>query len=267
MPRVVPSQVITLIEQFFPFIITEADRNRGIQGGALPQLAAVLELIDQLPQELITLGPDQYVTFVKSVAAIRAIIALWQGGKTTFPLYPFTDGAPLALLRDALLLCPDEFPAASTAELNFIPDDNFRESLRVDISAANRALANAEWKAATVLAGSVVETLLLWALQQRPSTAIRTAVTSLVTAKTLNKDPGTHLEASTWDLHSYIEVAFKLDIIKSSTRDQARLAKDFRNLIHPGRTVRLGQVCNRGTAFSALAAVEHVVEDLTPKVP
>jgi hypothetical protein len=45
---------------------------------------------------------------------------------------------------------------------------------------------------------------------------------------------------------------------------QCRLAKDYHNLIHPGRAQRLAQVCNRGTALSAVAAVEHVVNGLTP---
>jgi ribosomal protein L30E len=142
----------------------------------------------------------------------------------------------------------------------------FRQSLRIDISNATRALANAEWKAATVLAGSVVEALLLWALLQRP-TDIPKAIAALLKKGTLGKDPGTNLESESWVLHVYIEVAAELNVIKTDTATQARLAKNFRNLIHPGRTLRLGQVCNRGTALSALAAVEHVVGDLTPKTP
>lgn len=43
-----------------------------------------------------------------------------------------------------------------------------------------------------------------------------------------------------------------------------RLAKDFRNLIHPGAAQRLAQNCDRATALSAVAAVEHVVRDITP---
>ena len=45
---------------------------------------------------------------------------------------------------------------------------------------------------------------------------------------------------------------------------QTRLAKDFRNLIHPGRAQRQGQTCDRATALSAVAAVEHIVRCLTP---
>ncbi|MCI1909012.1 MAG: hypothetical protein LKI99_04780 [Acetobacter fabarum] len=41
------------------------------------------------------------------------------------------------------------------------------------------------------------------------------------------------------------------------------IAKDFRNLIHPGRAQRLGQVCDRATALTALAAVESIARDLS----
>ena len=52
--------------------------------------------------------------------------------------------------------------------------------------------------------------------------------------------------------------------IKTETVTLAFLAKGFRNLIHPGRSIRLGEKCNRGTAYTALAALEHVVNDLSP---
>jgi hypothetical protein len=52
-------------------------------------------------------------------------------------------------------------------------------------------------------------------------------------------------------------------VIKADTRTQARLAKDYRNLIHPGRAARLTQKCDRGTALVTVAAVELVIRDLT----
>jgi len=57
-------------------------------------------------------------------------------------------------LRDLLARCPDEAPSPSIAELSFIQDTNLRDSIRSDISAANRALHDGQWKAATVLAGA-----------------------------------------------------------------------------------------------------------------
>jgi hypothetical protein len=54
-----------------------------------------------------------------------------------------------------------------------------------------------------------------------------------------------------------------MEIIKSETFTLALPAKGFRNLVHPGRSIRLGEKCNRGTAYTALAALEHVVNDLS----
>lgn len=54
-----------------------------------------------------------------------------------------------------------------------------------------------------------------------------------------------------------------LGIMKKETASQTRLAKDFRNLIHPGRSQRLAQKCDRGTAYAAAASVEFVIRNLT----
>lgn len=61
---------------------------------------------------------------------------------------------------------PTQFPAEDTADLLFISDADLRANLRSDLVAMDRALSNGEWKAATVLAGSVLDALLLWALNQ-----------------------------------------------------------------------------------------------------
>jgi hypothetical protein len=173
--------------------------------------------------------------------------------------------SPIALLRQALSKCPDEAPSRTTVELLFITDVDLRESVRLDISAANRDFGNSEWKGATVLAGSATEALLLWAVQdaerQHPG-AVNAAIGSLVTAGKFPREPNSDPER--WGLIELIEVALQLSLISSITAEQARLGKNFRNLIHPGRAARLGEVCNRATALSALAAVEHVANDLTP---
>jgi len=110
--------------------------------------------------------------------------------------------------------------------------------------------------------GSVVEALLLWALQQRKPSDVTSVVANLVAAKTLKQKPRANIED--WFLPELREVATELKVIKGDSAAQARLAKDYRNLIHPGRTQSLGQVCDRGTALAAVAALERVVTDLKP---
>ena len=91
-------------------------------------------------------------------------------------------------------------------------------------------------------------------LQQQDKVKITEATTRL------NLNIRSKLEE--WTLHQFIEVAGTMKLISSQTATLSTLAKDFRNLIHPARVQRLGQTCNRGTALSAVAAVEHVVLDL-----
>jgi hypothetical protein len=67
-----------------------------------------------------------------------------------------------------------------------------------------------------------------------------------------------------WSLGEYINGAEQLGLIANDTAALARQAQDFRNLIHPGRSVRLGTSCDMGSSLAALAAVELVVRDLTP---
>jgi hypothetical protein len=66
-----------------------------------------------------------------------------------------------------------------------------------------------------------------------------------------------------WDLDQFIEVAAQLKLIEPDTSTAAKLAKNFRNLIHPGRAARLAQTCDRATAYSAIGALEHAIRDLS----
>ena len=265
MPRVVPSQVVDLIDRLIP----EAKQATAflLRGHNSDQLTAVLDMIGQIPSELIVLDGARYAEFISSCAAIRGAIQRWHSPERASRMENLAVVKrlghlnPITMIRQALSDCPDESPTPGTAELSFISDTALRDGLRRDISAVNSALTNGEWKAATVLAGSVIEALLLWSLQQCPPTKVASATTSLVTATTLKRKPTANLEA--WSLSELIEVATHLKVIKEDTAVQTRLAKDYRNLIHPGRTQRLGQICDRGTALAAVAALEHVVTDIS----
>ena len=166
-------------------------------------------------------------------------------------------GMPGRHHRNAHLeLLPDEQIPAATAGLLFIRDAQLRESIRGDIAFANQAVSGGEWKAATVLAGAAAEALLLWAITEKKSpTDIENARAAVI--------PSAPTDPNRWDLDAYIKVARHLALIETETERLADLAREFRNLIHPGRSARLAKVCDRGTALSALAAVELIVRDLS----
>lgn len=260
MPRVVPSQIISLIDQILPR--AKDNLNFYLSRPQADLCATIVDLTEQLPSDLLVLSSKQYSEFRLAINAIKVALEQWK--LRTYNLGKvkgLDDSNPVITIRKILSVCPDEFPSKDTAELIFIEDDDLRADLRVDISATNQALSSGEWKATTVLAGSVIEALLLWALKKHDQDERSTAVNTLLKDRTLKSDPGENLDK--WTLHTFVEVASDLKIIGENTTKQVRLAKGFRNLIHPGREQRLGQKCNRGTALSAVAAVEFVVSDLS----
>lgn len=268
MPRVLPSQVVAAIERMFPFAATQVDEERArveLGLGNSTQLAALVALIEQVPAELIMLDTNRYAEFTTAVAAIRNALQMWPARGDVFSLRNipgFGNLNPVTLIRRSLEQCPDESPSPQVAGFEFIADADFRQNLRIDLSEAYRAYTDGSWKAATVLAGSVVEALLLWAIQQRLAEERTAAVDALLNAGTLRRNPGPNPER--WVLHDYIEVALHLGWITAETASQCRLTKDFRDLVHPGRATRLGLACDMATALSALAGVEHTIRELAP---
>jgi hypothetical protein len=260
MSRIVPSQVIAYIDRIIP---ENTWNNFG--PGQAGELAGLLSLIDRIPDELLSMDSASYSDFVEASSSIKQQLKLWD--KQNNLILNLTSarsghGTAMSRIRGALAKCPDEPISESTSAMNFITDNDLRQSLHRDLSAIDRALSNGEWKAATVLAGSVIEALLLWSLQlpklQRAD--IDAAIEKVTGEGFLTRKPVGPLER--WDLHDYIEIATQLGIIKSETTTQTRLAKDFRNLIHPGRAQRLAQKCDRATAFAAISAMDLVVRDI-----
>lgn len=267
-PRVLPSQVVVLIDSTFSAARLQQEdptnqaREWNLGLGHSTTLAALVDLVEETPRELLVLESKPYIELLMALETIRTAIGIWQARGDAYQLKKipgFSSLNPVTLIRWALAACPDQAPSPATVELAFIPDQQLRDDLRLDIGAATKAFADGEWKTATVLAGSVVEALLLWKLSQRLQGVLQ-AKSQLVAARALSRDPGNDPES--WSLYPLIEIAAHLGVITTDTATQARLAKDFRDLIHPGRGIRLGRKCNRGTALSALAAVEHVVGDL-----
>lgn len=265
MPRVVPSQVVQVIDRIFPWAKDQRDVKEArvkLDISHVNQAAAIIKLIDNILDELFVLEADDYAKFVIATSVTRNQIILWntRGGGPIDRIPGLGQLNPITIIRKALALCPDEAPYTDTEELEFIDDDKLRNSMRQDISAIRRALINQEWKAVTILSGAVIEALLLWTLQKKSQAQINEAVDTLIENNVIQQRPSNDIEA--WNLFLYIQVSSHLTLISEETKKQTELAKDYRNLIHPGRAKRLGQICDRATAYSAVAGVEHVVRDL-----
>jgi hypothetical protein len=258
MARPVPSQLRELIARLFPELKTEQD----IQGEAghrqAAAVGAVLGLLESIPEELIHLSAEDSALYWGNAYALRSA---WEdrnqsSNQVAVGRLPYRGHSFLFEIDRLLAKCPDEAPTAQTAGLEFILDVQLREVLRTDISSANSALINHEYKAATVLAGSVIEALLLWGLETYGEPRVRAAFAS-APAKPLNE----------WALGPLTSAARACNLITDDTMKQAGLAQNFRNLIHPGRAARLQEKCDRGTVFGAPAGVERVAVDLVRAFP
>jgi hypothetical protein len=222
-----------------------------------PEISAIINLASKLPDEFLVISGDDYSNYHVCISALKDLLRFWESHLQVGISRQADQGLKsLSIVRDLLAKCPDEAPSPTTAELLFIRDNDLRESIRNDISAAFRGLHDGLWKAATVLAGAAAEALLLWAITERKSASDVETARAAVIPKA-SKDP------NDWGLDGYIKVARHLALIEDATEKQADLAREFRNLIHPGRATRLGKTCDSGTALSALAAVQLIVRDLS----
>jgi hypothetical protein len=124
-------------------------------------------------------------------------------------------------------------------------------------------LEKGEFKGATVLAGSVLEALLLDAIEQftedQRSEAI--AAWQLDCQRRGEKVPKPANDLDRWTLNELTCVALFATVISDEVARHIHLARDFRNLSHPGKT-RLRLPADEGTAFAAIGACSRLAAHL-----
>ena len=130
MPRVVPSQVVELIDKLFPWAKDqrEGDQKNYLTAANAYSIAAVLDLLQHVPSELITIGPEDHAELISSAAALRTLMQRWQIRDGQFIRIPgMRHLSPITLIRQALAKCKDDFPVSSSSHLNFVPDNGAAE--------------------------------------------------------------------------------------------------------------------------------------------
>ena len=259
MQAVVPSQVVAAILRFFPGATGYAQMQ--LHSTQLPQLVAVVRLVRRVPPELLTVSIEEYIDLEFAIEVIEQTLKRSEREQHSFPMPAMAGGSPIQVIYTVLAACHDNVPASSVVNLGFISDAKTRDSISTEIGSVESAVRNGAWKAATVLAGSVIEALLLWRLKQFSEQQVTDAVDRCLAAHTLKHRPPKWADLLKWTLPEMIETSAEL-FLRPNTVTEARQSKDFRNLIHPGRVLASEAECNRGTAFSALAALDFVIADL-----
>jgi hypothetical protein len=132
-------------------------------------------------------------------------------------------------------------------EFDFITDDRFRDSLIADYVEFRASLSAEAWKAALVLVGSVVEALLV---DHLISTDYKTRV---------GTDP------LKMHLGELIVACQKETILSEKTASLSSVIQKYRNLIHPGRSVRLGEVASKSAAIVAGELLQMIVDEISAR--
>ena len=277
MPRVVPSLVVDAIGKVYPWA-KEIAAGRGGYTGSLgpdqaPQISMLLALIDRLPEDLLPADASDYTLFEAAKGALRGALVSWSGAPhpgqaaQLAPQPLFGGHSPIVALLRILERSPDESSGSKSDSLSFIKDANIRADLEIDMSTAFRAFGNGEYKPATVIAGAVLEAVLLHAITQiEPQTLenLRDKVNAQRQKNGRRKLDERGLES--WGLAEYIELSLTAGVIDSATAQAADLCRDFRNLIHPGRVLRTGERCTQATALIALGAMRRVADSILVKL-
>jgi hypothetical protein len=221
-----------------------------------------MTLIDRLPSHLITLEGDSFIDFTTAVETLRFCTQKavnYDLVQRQLMLPSYRDVNVVHIIHRELVKCPDELPPEDIAGLDFIEDLGQRSDLRLDIARIRDSFIRGDWKSATVLAGAAIEALLLWKIIREGHEIWKAAAEKAKISKWVKdgKDP------NHWELEDYLKVAKEARFIGDATATQCRLAQGFRNLIHPGREQRLQMRCDRATALSAEAGLEHVIREFS----
>src|SRR6185437_2705492 len=126
----------------------------------------------------------------------------------------------------------------ASSMFDFIVIPEFREALEADYAEMQRCAQVKAWKSVHVLAGSIAEALLIDYL----------AATSHATRP--SKDP------LRFDLAQAVDVCKNEGLLTQRSADLTSVLRSYRNLIHPGRVIRLAE--EQPTESSATIALKLV---------
>jgi len=133
---------------------------------------------------------------------------------------------------------------SAATNFDFVSDEQFRASLVSDYREIVQCMESGAWKAVHVLSGSVVEAVLVDYLVATDYKA------------RVGKDP------LKMDLAEIVEACRNEGILSKKAADLSSVIRQYRNLIHPGRVVRLGEHTDSKTGTVAKALVDIVVDEV-----
>src|SRR5450759_691585 len=133
------------------------------------------------------------------------------------------------------------------AIFDFINGEDFRLSLEADHRELSSAMQAKAWKTVHVLAGSIIEAVL---------------IDYLVASEYQKKSSSDPLKMT---LAEAIYACRQEKVLSEKTEHLSQAIRSYRNLIQPGRSVRLSEVANEQGAIIAQALIEIIIEEIAAR--
>lgn len=199
------------------------------QSAKVQMVISFLESIDPalvaewLSEEELTRYTELRLTLVDSMAKWRSE-TVQERKLTGGHRLPMQRLAEIALLLGRFQ-SDDVKPDLFSKRFHFVQDPDLQKSLGNDLISLERLIRLNEWKAATVIGGSIVEALLLDKLEAREATA-----KDVLPLGATKKFPPVIAD---WKLEQMIQASVALGIITTEDQKACSLSQQYRNLIHP----------------------------------
>src|SRR5690349_1691471 len=112
------------------------------------------------------------------------------------------------------------------ASFDFISDEKFRISLESDLGELEACMSCKAWKAVHVLAGSIIETILIDYLLE------------------IDYEKRKNRKLANLSLYEIIEICRGDNVLSKKSADLSHAIREYRNLIHPEKARRLGETAD-----------------------
>ncbi len=228
---------------------SDIERSIGIDPTWVPSLRGVINVASSLAGSC-SHGPDwrayvaDNVDFLVPENDLRAYVCQWA----------VEHAARIAANHPKLT--PGSTNTAESAEtpLSFVSDATLRKRLAADRDELLRVSKVNAWKSSVILAGGILEGMLLDALAHRVDS-------------TIPREESTLGESGMdrWGLAQLVEEARRLNILPPGSIHLSHALREYRNLVHPGRQLRLQVEITRKEAEIAIRAVDVCLDQLASR--
>ena len=248
MPIITPRQIVEAINSMFGQPTTDLGSVPHWKQSEVRTLLS-LYLLDQLPPDLVNLPFHDFLEFERCRAVLATALPKWDihGAQEA----SIDSKNPVERIRRLLTGCPNELPPPEP-EFPFVTDDDIRLGIEDRMRAAWIDFNAKEWLGATTSAAVALEAILLWEVKR-----MRAATSGDDSSTKRGKEPNDMV------LAELISETLAFRSISEDAAKQAHLARDARNLIHPGKVARSGTPCDKATALTTLSGVYQVASELS----